>query len=90
MLSGSFGSQLILNAYLLDPKFYSGLIMGGPYFRHKDEDFLTKFNPIIDLIGFFLGHFRINMGYDTNQKPHVEHWDFDPKHLGMSISLHTL
>ena len=30
------------------------------------------------------------MGYDTHQKTHVMHWDFDPKHLGMSISLHTI
>jgi alpha-beta hydrolase superfamily lysophospholipase len=91
IISGSFGGQLALYCHLARPKFYSGLCLGAPYFRHRDEDGHRKIMPLVHLIASCSNrHYRMNFGYDTRQKAHVEHWDLDPKHLGMSISMHTL
>jgi esterase/lipase len=46
--------------------------------------------PLVDVLALCCKHYRMSFGYDTRQKPHVEHWDLDPKHLGMAISMHTL
>ena len=47
--------------------------------------------PVVHFLARFINrHYRMNFGYDTKQKPHVEHWDKDKKHLGMSMSMHTI
>ena len=46
--------------------------------------------PFVNLLAICFKHYRMNFKYDTRQKPHVEHWDLDPKHLGMTISMHTI
>ena len=91
LMSGSFGSQIILYCHLDKPHFYQGICPGAPYFRHRDEEDHRKIMWLINLITkLFSRHYRMNFGYDTRQKPHVEHWDLDNKHLGMSISMHTI
>ena len=91
LISGSFGAQLTLYCHLAQPEFYSGLFLGAPYFKHKDEDEHRKIMPLVNIIATCCNrHFRMNFGFDTRQKAHVEHWDLDPRHLGMSISMHTL
>jgi alpha-beta hydrolase superfamily lysophospholipase len=91
IMSGSFGGQLALYSHLAKPDFYSGICIGAPYFRHKDEEEQRKLMPVVYLLArCFNRHYRMNFGYDTKQKPHVEHWDKDPKHLGMSMSMHTI
>ena len=91
IISGSFGGQLALYCHLARPDFYSGLLLGAPYFKHRDEDGQRKVMPLVRLIAkCFNRHALMNFGYDTRQKAHVEHWDLDPKHIGMRISMHTL
>lgn len=91
MMSGSFGAQLALYCQIAKPQFYTGMCLGGPYFRHKDEEGQRKLMPIVNFLARFINrHYRMSFGYDTNQKPHVEHWDKDPKHLGMCMSMHTI
>ena len=91
MLSGSFGAQLILYSHLKKPDFYTGIAMGGPYFRHRDEDVHQKLMPYINFVTHFVNRdYRMNFGYDTKQKPHIEHWDKDPQHLGMCMAVHTI
>jgi len=91
LMSGSFGGQLIMYCHLKCPDFYTGIVPQAPYFRHRDEENIRKWMIAINFISnYFDRHFRINFGYDTRQKAHVQHWDFDKKHLGMTISMHTL
>ena len=66
MLSGSFGAQLILYCHLKKPDFYTGIAMGGPYFRHHDEELHQKLMPYINFITNFVNRdYRMNFGYDT-------------------------
>ena len=91
IMSGSFGGQLALYCHLARPEFYSGICLGAPYFRHVDEEGQRKLMPVVNFLARFINrHYRMSFGYDTNQKPHVEHWDKDPKHLGMCMSMHTI
>lgn len=72
------------------PGFFAGLCLTAPYLRHRDEEEQRQLMPLVHIIALCCKHYRMSFGYDTRQKPHVEHWDLDPKHLGMAISMHTL
>jgi len=69
LLSGSFGAQIILYNYVSNPSFYTGLIFGAPYFRHKEEEEQRKALPALTAMAAVMGReHKINFGYDTRQK----------------------